>query len=178
VTGQAYTPPAAADAVAAAAAARTIPWTIDNRYYTATLHLALARHDAWSAEAASSADAVVFLIHKGEVRPPRASTPAAVPPLIPRGCACAPGFHLQPESVATLRSLAPFGEPAVGLVVATSVGPAAVLDEATRTSLVEFCIEHGLELIDLDETAADDDDEDDGKQRGWGQSEALQVTAH
>jgi len=65
--------------------------------------------------------------------------------------------------VATLRSLAPFGEPAVGLVVATSVGPAAVLDEPTRTSLIEFCIEHGLELIDLDETT-DDDDQDNGNQ--------------
>jgi len=72
-------------------------------------------------------------------------------------------LHQQPESVATLRSLAPFGEPAVGLVVATSVGPAAVLDEATRMSLIEFCIEHGLELIDLDETA-DDDDQEDGNQ--------------
>jgi len=67
VTGQAYTPPPADDAVAAVVAARTIPWTIDNRYYTATLHLALARHDAWSAELGASSDAAVFLIHKGEV---------------------------------------------------------------------------------------------------------------
>ena len=58
-------------------AAPPVPWTIDNKYYTAHVHFRVIPHTAYTP---GQAQAVLFLLHKDDVRAP-ASAPVHMSPV-------------------------------------------------------------------------------------------------